>query len=147
MKKWLFVFTASIMLVLGGCSFLDDTKKTVTYANDATDYVNEATTFGKEVPSLAKQAVGDEQAAQELETKLKEMKQKIETFDKLEAPEMAADLHQQMVDQNKKIEAGIEVYLNNIRGGKLDPSVLENTEMFQSIQEITSIIDQIKKLS
>jgi hypothetical protein len=146
MKKWLFAISTSTFLLLGGCSSLEDVNNTLTYANEAKDYVNEASAFAKEVPSLTEQAVGDQQATKELETKLKEMKKEIETFNDLQPPEMAADLHQQVVDQNKKVLEGIDLYLNNVKDGKLDPAVLENTEMVQSIQEITSIVEQIKKL-
>lgn len=146
MKKWLIAFSAVPFLFLGGCSSLESVNNTLTYVNEATDYVNEASTFANEVPALAEQAVSDQQAAQELETKLQEMKQDIEEFNELQPPDMAADLHQQIVEQNNQIAQGIDLYLNNVEEGKLDPAVLENTEIFQSIQEITSIIDQIKQL-
>ncbi|MFC3885695.1 DUF6376 family protein [Bacillus songklensis] len=146
MKKWLVILSAGAFLLLGGCSSLDDVNSTLTYANEATDYVNEASDFAKEVPSLAEQAVSDQQAAEELEKKLKEMKKDIESFNELQPPDMAAELHQQIIDQNNKVIEGIDLYLDNIKDGKLDPRILENTEIFQSIQEITSIIDQIKKL-
>ncbi|TYR80522.1 hypothetical protein FZC66_09095 [Priestia megaterium] len=146
MKKWLSAFTISASLLLGGCSFFEDANNTLTYVNEATDYVNEAKTFANDVPSLAEQAVTDSQAATELETRLEEMKADIEAFNKLEAPEVAADLHGQMVEQNNRALEGINLYLDHIEGGKLDPGVVENTELFKSIQEITSITEQIKQL-
>lgn len=146
MKKWLVIFSTVPFLLLGGCSALESVNNTVTYVNEATDYVNEAVTFGNEVPSLVEQAVSDQQAAQELETKLEDMKQDIEEFNKLQSPDMAADLHQQMVEQNNKVLEGINLYLNSMENGKLDPAIIENTEMFKSIQEIAGIIEQIKQL-
>lgn len=146
MKKWLMAFSAVPLLLLGGCSSLEGMNNTLTYVNEATDYVNEASTFANEIPALAEQAVNDQQAAQELETKLEVMKQDIEEFNELQPPDMAADLHQQIVEQNNQVVQGIDLYLNNVEEGKLDPALLENTEVFQSIQEITSIIDQIKQL-
>ncbi|MDQ0246082.1 TolA-binding protein [Bacillus fengqiuensis] len=146
MKKWLIAVSAVPFLLLGGCSSLEGVNNTLTYVNEATDYVNEASTFANEIPTLAEQAVSDQQAAQELETKLQEMKQDIEEFNGLQPPDMAADLHQQIVEQNNQVVQGIDLYLNNVEEGKLDPALLENTEIFQSIQEITSIIDQIKEL-
>ena len=146
MKKWLIAVSVVPFLLLGGCSALEGVNNTLTYVNEATDYVNEATAFANEIPALAEQAVSDQQAAQELETKLQEMKQDIEEFNGLQPPDMAADLHQQIVEQNNQVVQGIDLYLNNVEEGKLDPALLENTEIFQSIQEITSIIDQIKEL-
>jgi hypothetical protein len=92
--------------------------------NDATDYLNKATAFANDAPSIAQQAVSDQQATAELKTMLQEMKQEINTFNKLQAPEIAADLHQQLVDQNNKLTAGIDLYLKNIQNGLLDPSIL-----------------------
>ena len=77
---------------------------------------------------------------------LQDMKEEINTFNKLQAPDVAVDLHQQLVDQNNKLTAGIDLYLSNMKNGLLDASVLENTELFQSAQEITNILNQIKQL-
>jgi hypothetical protein len=146
MKKWLILIIVSFTVLLGGCSLLEDAKNTVTYINEATDYLNKATTFANEAPSLAQKAVSDPQAATELEELLNEMKQDINTFNKLQAPELAADLHQQIVNQNGIVTKGIDMYLNNFVDGKLDPAVLENTELYQTVGEISDIINQIKQL-
>lgn len=146
MKKWLIVISASILLLVSGCSFLSDAKDTVTYINEATDYLGKATDFANEAPSLAQQAVKDSQAAKELEAMLKDMQQEVETFNSLQAPELAADLHQQIVEKNNVILDGVNLYLDNIKDGMLDPAILENTELFQTVEEISSIINQIKQL-
>lgn len=135
-----------VFLLLSGCSFLNDAKNTITYVDQATDYINTATNFANEAPPLAQQAVNDPQAAEELEKLLLDMKQEIEEFNALQVPEIAADLHQQIVDKNNVVLSGIELYLDNIVDGKLNPAVLENNELFQTIQEFSSLIDQIKTL-
>ncbi|MFL6560442.1 MAG: DUF6376 family protein [Bacillus sp. (in: firmicutes)] len=146
MKKQLLILSAIILLLLSGCSLLNDAKDTLTYVNDAKDYLDKATAFANEAPSVAQLAVGNQQSAEELTSMLQDMKQEINKFNKLQAPDMAVDLHQQIIDQNNKLAAGIDVYLNSMKNGLLDPSVLQNTELFQSVQEITSILDQIKQL-
>jgi methyl-accepting chemotaxis protein len=146
MKIKSLVLSALMILLLSGCSLLDDAKNTISYVNDATEYFDKATAFANEAPSVAQQAVGNKQSAEELKTMLEDMKQEINAFNKLEAPEIAVDLHQQIIDQNNKLAAGIDVYLNSMENGVLDPSVLENTELFQSVQEISNILDQIKQL-
>jgi hypothetical protein len=145
-KKWFIVISASLLLLLSGCSLLDDAKNTITYINQATDYINTATEFANNAPAIAQQAVTDQQAAEQLETMLLDMKQEIETFNALQAPNVAQDLHQQLVEKNGIVLTGIDLYLDSIVDGKLDPAVIENTELFQTIQEFNSIIDQIKAL-
>ncbi|MBT2734488.1 DUF6376 family protein [Bacillus sp. ISL-7] len=146
MKKKLLVLSAAIALLLSGCSLLNDAKNTLTYVNDAKDYLDKATAFANEAPSVAKLAVGDQQAAADFQNMLQDMKKEINAFNKLQAPNVAVDLHQQIVDQNNKLAAGIDVYLKHMKNGLLDPSVLENTEIFQSVQDITNILNQIKEL-
>lgn len=146
MKKKVLVLVAILTLLLSGCSLLNDAKDTLSYVNNAKDYLDKATAFANDAPSIAQQAVGDQQATAELKTMLQNMKQEIKAFNKIQAPDIAADLHQQIVDQNNKLVAGIDLYLKNIKNGLLDPSVLENTEIFQSVQEINGILDQIKQL-
>lgn len=131
---------------LGACSSLEDVNNTLSYANKATEYANEAQTFAQETPSLARQAVSDEQAAQELEVSLEQMKQNIEEFNELQPPEVGANLHQRVVEQNNQAIKGIDLYLTNIENGKLDPAVLDNREAFQTLQEISGIVSQIKQL-
>lgn len=146
MKKWLIGIQASTSLLLGGCSMLEGANDALTYVNEATDYVQEAKAFAEEAPELAQQAITDSNAAAEFETKLEDMKGEIESFNELNAPELAADLHAQVLEQNEKALDGINTYLENIEGGKLDPAVLENTELFQSIQDISSLVKQIEDL-
>jgi hypothetical protein len=146
MKKRLLMLSAAIVLLLSGCSLLNDAKDTLTYVTSAKEYLDKATAFANDAPTIAQQAVGDQQKAAELKTMLQDMKQEINTFNKLQAPEIAVDLHQQLVDQNNKLAAGIDLYLQNMKNGLLDPSVLQNTELFQSVQEISNILDQIKQL-
>lgn len=146
MKKTAIAFLMFVTVVLSGCSMLEGVNNTLNYADKATDYANEVSTFAKEVPSLAEQATTDEQAAKELEKRLEDMKQDIKEFNELEEPSVGSDLHQQVVDQNKQALKGIDAYLNNMENGKLDPSVIENTEIFQALSDITNTIDQIKQL-
>ncbi|WP_226666132.1 DUF6376 family protein [Metabacillus litoralis] len=142
----LMVFSITTMLFLGGCSLLEDVNNSVTYVNEATEYVGEVNTFVSEVPTLAEQAVSDELARLDLESKLTDMKEDIEAFNELQAPELANDLHQQIIEHNNTALEGIDLYLHNIKDGKFDTALLENSEFFTSLQEITDTVDQIKEL-
>ncbi|MEH7225983.1 DUF6376 family protein [Bacillus sp. JJ1566] len=146
MKKRFLVFSLVGMLFLGACSILEDVNNTLTYVNEATDYVNEVSTFINEAPTLAEQAVTDEQARADLETMLTEMQDDMAAFNSLQPPEVAADLHQQIVDNNQKAEEGINLYLDNIENGQIDPALFENSEVFQTLQNVTNTIDQLQQL-
>ena len=144
-KSWIAIFIA-FSLFLGGCSLVEEASDTVNYVSEATNYMNEVNDFVNEVPPLANEAVTDPQVLTELETRLHDLKEEIQTFNEVHSPEFAADLHQQILDYNEKAEQGIDVYLTNIEAGNLDPALLENTEIFQSLEEISTIVDDIKQL-
>lgn len=144
-RKWMAV-TLTAAITLSGCSFLEEVNGTLNYVNQATEYVNEASDFANEVPAMAEQAISDTQALAELETRLLEMKQEIEAFSKIEAPSIAEELHQQVIEQNDKALEEINVFLSNIENGELDPTFLENTELIKTIQELTELSNQIQQL-
>ena len=144
-KKWLAVLI-TVTLFLSGCSLLNDVNNTLNYANEAAEYANEASDFVNEVPPLAEQAVQEPEALKDLEIRLSRMKEDIEEFNTLEPPSVGGDLHQQIVDYNNQALQGINTYLDNMENGTLDPSVIENTETFQSLREIQSIVDQVQQL-
>jgi len=144
-KLWIGILVTT-GLFLGGCSFVEEASNTVNYVGEATDYMNVVTDFVNEVPALAKEAVTDQQSFTELETRLHDMTKEIQTFVDVQPPEFAVDLHQQILDYSEKAEQGIDVYLNDMEDGILDPALLENTEVFQTLEEITTIVDNIKQL-
>jgi len=135
-----------MLFFLGGCSFLNDAQDTISYINEATDYLTTATEFASDAPALAQQAISDIQAAEDFQNMLQQMQESVESFSEIQAPDLAAELHQQIIEQNTVIVTEIETLLNNYKDGLLDPAILENTELFQSVQDITSIIDQIQQL-
>ncbi|MYL64271.1 hypothetical protein GLW07_13010 [Bacillus hwajinpoensis] len=146
MKKIAIVFVTTI-LFLGGCSFLEDVNSTLNYVDEAREYASEASDFANEAPTLAKQAINDEQALNEFESRLEEMKKDIQEFNELEAPKVGAELHQNIVDRNEKAMNTIDQFLKNIEDGNLDPSMVENTDAFQTLTEINDVIDQINQLN
>jgi Family of unknown function (DUF6376) len=146
LKKLLIILSTCMLLLLGGCSFLNATQDTITYVNEATDYLATATDFASNAPALAQQAISDLQAAEDLQTMLQQMQQSAEAFNELQVPEIAAELHQQIIEQNSAIVSEIETFMNSFQDGLLDPAILENTELFQTVQDITSIIDQVQQL-
>ncbi|KGM45669.1 DUF6376 family protein [Neobacillus niacini] len=146
MKKLFILFFASMLLLLGGCSFLNDAQDTITYVTEATDYLAVATDFAGNAPALAQQAITDLQAGEDFQNMLQQMQQTAEAFNELQAPEIAAELHQQIIEQNSVIISEIETFMSNFQDGLLDPAILENTELFQTVQDITSIIDQVQQL-
>jgi PBP1b-binding outer membrane lipoprotein LpoB len=146
MKKTLMLFGLMGILFLSGCSLLGEVNDTVEYANTTTDYLNTTKTFANDVQQLANEAVTDEQARQDLENELITMKEEINQFNNIEAPAIAEDVHNQIVSANTQLEEGIDLYLTNIENGKFDLAFLENSGILTTVNEISSLMENIEKL-
>ncbi|WP_221566748.1 DUF6376 family protein [Alkalihalobacillus sp. TS-13] len=148
MKKWFLSLTLGAMsvLILSGCSLLQGVDDTLEYVNSATDYINTAKSFADEAPALAERAASDQESRVELEERLNQMKEDIATFNELNPPGIAEGVHGKIVGYNDTLEQGIDGYLRNVENGEVDPKLLEDYEILQTINQLTNIMDQLEQL-
>ncbi|MFE4812398.1 DUF6376 family protein [Peribacillus simplex] len=145
MKKIMAIALLSI-LTLSGCSALEEVNSSLEYADNATEYVNTVKEFSNEVPALSQDAVTNAEARANLEKELELMKTEIEEFNATEPPKIAEGIHKKIVSSNQQLSDGIELYLNNIENGQIDPKALEDSEIMKSIDNITGLAKQIEGL-
>ncbi|ADH06550.1 MULTISPECIES: DUF6376 family protein [Bacillus] len=143
-KSILLVFIVSIGLM--GCSIVEEGKNSIDYAQKATDYVNEISAFANDAPALAEKAVNDSEARKELETKLSEIKQDIPAFNELTPPDVAKDIHQQIVGYNEKLNALIDTAMTKIEEGKVDVEQFKNSELMQTVDQVRDLKDKVQNL-
>lgn len=143
-KSILLVFIVSIGLM--GCSIVEEGKNSIDYAQKATDYVNEISAFANEAPALAEKAINDGTARKELETKLNEIKQDIPAFNELTPPDVAKDLHQQIVGYNEKLNTLIDTAMTKIEEGKVDVEQFKNSELMQTVDQVRDLKDKVQNL-
>ena len=143
-KSILLVFIVSIGLM--GCSIVEEGKNSIDYAQKATDYVNEISAFANDAPALAEKAVNDSEARKELETKLSEIKQDIPAFKELTPPDVAKDIHQQIVGYNEKLNALIDTAMTKIEEGKVDVEQFKNSELMQTVDQVRDLKDKVQNL-
>ncbi|QWH17285.1 hypothetical protein EXW62_09285 [Bacillus mycoides] len=138
----------SIVVSIGlmGCSLVEEGKNSIDYAQKATDYVNEISAFANEAPALAEKAVNDGEARKELETKLTEIKQDIPAFNELTPPDVAKDLHQQIVGYNEKLNTLIDTSMQKIEEGKMNVEQFKNSELMQTIEQVQDLKDKVQNL-
>ena len=105
-----------------------------------------AKNFANEIPQLAQESVTSTEAMKDLENELIVMNKEIDDFNEIIAPSLAEDIHDNIVNSNLKLQEGIDLYLANIKDGKLDPAILENSGIMKTINEITILMNQIDKL-
>ncbi|GAB6556466.1 MULTISPECIES: DUF6376 family protein [Bacillus] len=143
-KSILLVCIVSIGLM--GCSLVEQGKNSIDYAQKATDYVNEISAFASDAPALAEKAVNDSEARKELETKLNEIKQDIPAFNELTPPDVAKDLHQQIVGYNEKLNTLIDTAMTKVEEGKVDVEQFRNSELMQTIDQVRELKDKVQNL-
>ncbi|MCU4767109.1 DUF6376 family protein [Bacillus toyonensis] len=143
-KSILLVLIVSIGLI--GCSIVEEGKNSLDYAQKATDYVNEISAFANEAPALAEKAVNDKEARKELEAKLNEIKQDIPAFNELTPPDVAKDLHQQIVGYNEKLNTLIDTSMKKAEEGKIDVEQFKNSELMQTMDQVRDLKDKIQNL-
>ncbi|QUG83681.1 DUF6376 family protein [Bacillus nitratireducens] len=138
----------SIVVSIGlmGCSLVEEGKNSIDYAQKATDYVNEISAFANEAPALAEKAVKDGEARKELETKLTEIKQDIPAFNELTPPDVAKDLHQQIVGYNEKLNTLIDTSMQKIEEGKINVEQFKDSELMQTIEQVRDLKDKVQNL-
>lgn len=143
MKKILYIIFSFSLLALGGCSILGEVNSSLNYANESTEYINELQAFGETAPSLLQEAASNPDAKAELEAQITELKANINEFNDLEAPSIAADLHNSIVEKNEQLLNGIDTAMAN---GELSVEKLQNTEIFTTINEMTELLSQLQQL-
>ena len=143
-KSTLVVFIVTIGLM--GCSLVEQGKNSIDYAQKATDYINEISAFANDAPALAEKAVNDSEARKELEAKLSEIKQDIPAFNELTPPDVAKDLHQQIVGYNEKLNALIDTAMTKIEEGKVDVEQFKNSELMQTVDQVRDLKEKVQNL-
>ncbi|WP_214987838.1 DUF6376 family protein [Bacillus sp. ISL-47] len=116
----------------------------IDYVNQATEHINTLNNFAEEAPQLIKEAASDPALKQELEDRLFTLKQDVEEFIALkDIPTLAEDIHQELVNQNEALLAEINKVLDH---GNMALDQLENSQLFSTINEVTSLLNRIEAL-
>ncbi|WP_078381642.1 DUF6376 family protein [Sutcliffiella halmapala] len=143
MKKAIIVLAIFSSLLLSGCSLLEEVNSSLEYANKATEHINTWQDFGQEAPQLIQEAATNLDSKEELEKELHVLLDEIEEFNEADPPAIAEDLHQQIVEKNEELQKVIDSAMVN---GELALEKLQNSELFQLINEVTTLMNVVEDL-
>ncbi|QJC50452.1 hypothetical protein HGI30_01820 [Paenibacillus albicereus] len=139
--------------LLAGCSLpgsvdeaIGGVNDSLTYVNEATTYINEASQFSNQLPDLAQQALTDPDALATLESELTAMKSDIAAFNGLTAPEFASAVDAKLEQANGVLNGQIDSLLQTVNSGQLTAQAIEQSQIGQTLTQITEILDQVKQL-
>lgn len=147
MKLRMILVLLTVVVALPGCSLLDGVNNSLDYANEAASYANEVTRFVNEIPALAQQAVTNPEAREAVKKQLEGLKEQIASFNGLEAPAYAKDIHRQLTAANETLRTEVNRYLDQINQGIMDWTSLANSPLTESIMKLTDILKQVPSLS
>jgi hypothetical protein len=144
MKKLKVLLVVAVFMFLSGCSFLGEVNESIDYVNEATSHINMLNSFAEDAPQLVQDAMSDPAAKEELETQLVSLKQEIEEFINLnEIPSIAENIHQELVAKNELLLVEVNKVLED---GQIAVDKLENSQLFQTVNEVTDLMNQIENL-
>lgn len=135
-----------IVISVTGCSIVEEGKNSIDYAQQAIDYVNEVSAFANDAPALVEKAINDSSARKELEDRMQEIQKESLAFNELTPPDVAKDLHEQMVGYNEKLNSLIDTTTKKIEEGKMTVEQFENSELMQTIQDLRDLKDKVQNL-
>ncbi|SER67965.1 hypothetical protein SAMN04487944_10832 [Gracilibacillus ureilyticus] len=131
------------ILFLTGCSFLEDVNSSLDYAEKATTYLTELSNFAEEGPQMIEGVMNDTVTEQELEEQLLTIQSMIEDFNKVEVPAVAEEIHQNIMMKNEELLNEINTVIED---GNLVIDQLENSEIVQTINEASELLNRIENL-
>lgn len=143
MKKVVSVILILATMMLSACSLLDEVNNSLDYVNEAKSYINSLSDFAEEAPQLIQDAAVDPEVKQDLENQLNTLVEDINEFNTIEAPAIAEDIHQDLVTKNEALIDEINTAMEN---GELALEKLENSEIINTVNDITSLLESIEKL-
>ena len=146
MKTKVYLAAFGLLLSFSACSSIEETKNTLAYVNDVEDYMNEITQFANEFPEQAEQAITDENVAASLEKNVEDLQNAIDTIENTEAPELIDSLHAELVQQNEALSTQLVKLEESLEKGTLSEAFIEDQEFMQTINDITSIYNEIENL-
>ncbi|WP_411344739.1 DUF6376 family protein [Paenibacillus sp. WLX1005] len=143
--------TYMLMLVmvaglLSGCSALDQVNQSVNYVSEVTSYINSTSNLSQNLPELTEQALTDPQAREQLSQQLANTQSQIDNFNQLEPPAFAQDLHQQLSAYSATLGTEVNSLVDQVQAGKLTVADLNNSQIFQTVDQINGLLNQFQQL-
>ena len=132
-----------LFMLLTGCSIVEETNDTLNYTTEATDYLNELSDFAEQTSGLVNGDSIDAATKEELESRLVSLEDSITKFNNIEVPMIAEGIHQTITEKNQQL---LDATSNVIQNGEVVVEQLQNSEIYQTIESITELKNQIEQL-
>ncbi|WP_102027887.1 DUF6376 family protein [Salirhabdus sp. Marseille-P4669] len=136
MKRTLLLIIS--ILLLSGCSMFNEVNESVNYVDEATQYIQTLSEFGKNVPTLIQ-----ETNLEQVNTYIADVKSEITNFITIDPPQIANDVHQQLVVYGEDI---LNTLNNAVENGEIVVDRIANSDLFQTIHNVSNLMNTIENL-
>ncbi|WP_201005558.1 DUF6376 family protein [Paenibacillus glycanilyticus] len=143
MRTLMIILLVVSSMMLSACTWFESANQTVQYADSTHEHINRLTDFAEQAPQMIQDAATNPETKQQLEERLVALKEDIEQFNLMDAPAMAKDLHQQIIEKNQVLLQEINDALVN---GHLALDQLQSSPILQTITDITGLLNRIENL-
>ncbi|MBB3128708.1 ABC-type Fe3+-hydroxamate transport system substrate-binding protein [Paenibacillus rhizosphaerae] len=130
-------------MTLSACSFFQEANNSLQYADQTKEHLNNLAVFAEQAPQKIQDAATNPETKQQLEDQLTALKKEIEQYNLIDAPAIAKDLHQQLVEKNQMLLDEINQVLAS---GNVALDQLQNSPIISTISDITSLMNRIENL-
>jgi uncharacterized coiled-coil DUF342 family protein len=146
MKRKLGMLLGVIVLLLSGCSLVEEVNSSLNYAAEATDLINDADQFANQLPLLAEQAIANPEGMAALRQELESMRDRLAAYGELVPPGFAEEVHAQLTGYNDRIRQEIDGYLQQIGANTIDLQALAEAPLVETIRNMSALLEQIAQL-
>lgn len=140
MKKIIVLLTLSFAFILSGCGLLEETQNTINYATEATEYIDELNNFAEEAQNIISEGNVN---MDQLGIILNDIEESISQFNGVNVPSIAVGIHESIISKNEQLLSAIHKVEEN---GEIAIEEIQNSEIFQTIESITNLMDKIEQL-
>ncbi|UOQ95226.1 DUF6376 family protein [Halobacillus shinanisalinarum] len=144
MKK--FLVLSLLLVALSGCGLIEEATTGLQYTEDVTAFISDAEEFSNDLPNLIEQAQNDVISFADVEERLQEFQTEIEEVQALNPPELAESIHNDLMNYTDQLETGVNEMIQAAQDQVINMEALENSSLFQAIQQIQQIQENINQL-
>ncbi|UOR11082.1 DUF6376 family protein [Halobacillus amylolyticus] len=144
MKK--FLVLSLLLVALSGCGLIEEATNGLQYTEDVTAFISDAEEFSSDLPNLIEQAQNDAISFDDVEERLQEFQTEIEEVQAINPPELAESIHNDLMNYTDQLETGVNEMIQAAQDQAINMESLENSSLFQAIQQIQQIQENINQL-
>ncbi|TDQ42704.1 DUF6376 family protein [Aureibacillus halotolerans] len=147
MKNWITILVSAAFLVLSGCGVLEEVNNSLNYTQETIQYLEDVQIFVQEAPQLVSNAANNPEAQAELEQSIEQFRAEMESFEAMEPPQIAEDIHAQLLSLTEQAEASLDQIQQQMENAQLTAEELQNSELFKTLQQLHELQSSIENLA